>query len=252
MVGFMKKLFRSFSLTGLATLALAGVGLLAPLSAEALTEQQIVSKLEQVPVFLILNSEGQPLTASASAEDQEVKVPVVFLDNDTAQEFLARAQEEDANAEVALIDLGTLFQEIQTPDQGAAPVMYFPEEDELAAASSVQSDFRGVPLFFARRGADGPYLTITQDGESSLPMFFSRDDLQALLNRYTQENPGEASAITVEVLSLEWLLAAMASNDDQQLSEQLSRIRLFPSSEVIEYLRSQQPATPQQPAAPQQ
>lgn len=244
MVGLMKKLFRSVSVGGLATLALTGLGLLAPLSAEALPEDQIVSKLQQVPVFLILNAEGQPLTASATDDQQEVKVPVVFLDGDTAQTFLSQAQEEDTNAQVALIDLGTLFQETQAQAGGPAPLMYFPEEEELAAAASIESDFRGVPLFFARRGEDGPYLTITQNGESSLPMFFSRNDLQTLLDRYTQENPGEAAAISVEVLSLEWLLAAMATTGDTQLDQQLSQVRLFPSSQVLNDLRSQQPAAP--------
>ncbi|MBD2256736.1 Tic22 family protein [Pseudanabaena sp. FACHB-2040] len=248
----MKKLLRSWSVGGLATLVLTGVGLLAPLSAEALPEDQIVDKLQQVPVFLILNSEGQPLTAAASADAAEVKVPVVFLDGETAQEFLEQAQQEDANAQVALVDLGTLFQETQSQETGPAPVMYFPEEDELTAAATIQDDFRGVPLFFARRGEDGPYLTITQDGVSSLPMFFSRQDLQTLITRYTQENPGEARAIAIEVLSLEWLLAAMATSDDPQLDEQLQRIRLFPSSEVLQYLRSQQQEQSTRPATSSQ
>jgi hypothetical protein len=250
----MKKLFRSWSVSGLAALVLTGAGLLVPLSAAALTEEQIVSTLETVPVFLILNSQGQPLTATASADDaDEVKVPVVFLDNETAQEFLSRAQQEDANAQIALVDLGSLFQEVQSQAAGGqAPVMYFPEEDELTAATTIQDDFRGVPLFFARRGPEGPYLTITQDGVSSLPMFFSRQDLQSLVNRYVQENPGEARAISIEVLSLEWLLAAMTSSDDPELDEQLQRIRLFPSSEVLQYLRSQQPARPNNSAQPAQ
>lgn len=244
----MKTLFRSLSVGALTALSLAGLGAFASLPAAALTEEQIIGKLEQVPVFLILNSDGQPLTASATGENEaEVKVPVVFLDNETAETFLSRAQEEDAEAGLALIDLGTLFQETQSPE-GPAPLMYFPEEDELAAAATIQADFRGVPLFFARRGEDGPYLTLTLDnGEASLPMFFSRSDLQVLLDRYTEENPGEATAIAVEVMSLEWLLAAMSSNDDPDLNEQLDQVRLFPSSEVLQYLQSLQEAAP--PAA---
>lgn len=222
-----------------------------PRVAQALPEDQIVNKLQQVPVFLIVNGQGQPLTASASANEQEVKVPVVFLDSQAAEDFLGRAREQDTNATIALIDLGTLFQEAESPEAGTPPpLMYFPDEQELTAATSIQDDFRGVPLFFARKGADGPYLTITQDGQSSLPMFFSRADLQTLLDRYSQENPADAGQVAVEVLSLEWLLAAMSTTGDAELDSQLGQIRLFPSSEVVELLRSQQEQAAPGGAAP--
>lgn len=239
-----KRPLRALAAGGLVMATVAGTGLFVPEAAEALTDEQIISKLQPVPVFLIVNSEGQPLTASPSNEDTEIKVPLVFLDDTSVQAFLTRAQEEDAAAEIALIDLGTLFRETQSSDDTPSPLMYFPDEEELTAATSIQEDFRGVPLFFARQGDEGPYLTITLDGESSLPMFFSREDLQTLIDRYIQENPGAASSISVEVLSLEWLIAAMSANDDPELDAQLSQIQLFPSSEVLQYLRQQSEAAP--------
>lgn len=214
-------------------------GLLGLLPAQALTEQEIISKLEQVPVFLILNSEGRPLTAAATSGDDEVKVPVVFTDNDTAEDFLADAREQDAEAQVAPIDLGTLYQETQAEENVPPSLLYFPNEEELEAAVSISEDFQGVPLFLARQGEAGPYLTITQDDETFLPMFFSQDDLQALLDRYSTENPDESEDIQVQVLPLEWLIQVMAANDDPELDEQLSQVQLIPSTEVIEYLRSQ-------------
>lgn len=242
----LKKLFRSVTVGGFLGCALltSGIGL-SP--ADALTEQEIVGKLERVPVFLIVNAEGQPLTASATNREteEEVKVPVVFTDATTAEDFLNQAREQDSDAKVALIDLGTLYEESANDDGTPSPLLYYPDEQEREAAASIQTNFQGVPLFLARQGAEGPYLTITQDGETTLPLFFSRDDLQTLLDRYTQENPSESGDISVEVLSLEWLLENMAANDDPQLDEQLSRIRLFPSSDVLQYIRSQQNAAPQ-------
>lgn len=247
----MKKLFRSLAVGGLATLALTGAGWVSPRIAQALPEDQIVTKLQQVPVFLIVNAQGQPLTASASSDEQEVKVPVAFLDSQAAESFLGRAREQDANAKIALVDLGTLFQEVESAEGNSPPpIMYFPDEQELEAATSIQDDFRGVPLFFARKGADGPYLTITQNGQSSLPMFFSRADLQSLLDRYSQENPTDAGQISIEVLSLEWLLAAMSTTGDNELDAQLRQVRLFPSSEVVQFLRSQQGQQGQAAPAP--
>ncbi len=221
--------------------SLLGTSLFTPGMAWALSEEAIVEKLQQVPVFIILNSEGQPLTAAASTADaEEVKVPVVFIDGETAETFLAQAQTEDESAQVALVDLGTLYQETILSEEGTTPLLYFPMDEELAVANELQSDFRGVPLFIARQGTDGPYLTINQDGEASLPMFFSREDLQTLLDRYAETNGDAVDDISVQVLSLEWLLNTMSENDDPELDAQLEQIRLFPSTEVLDYIRSQQ------------
>lgn len=213
---------------------------LSPLPAEALSEEVIVDKLEQVPVFIILNSEGQPLTAAAEANNQEVNVPVVFIDGETAETFLAQAQAEDQSATIALVDLGTLYQETHFSSESSTPLLYFPIVEELDAAMDMAENFQGVPLFIARQGESGPYLTITQEGEASLPMFFSRDDLQVLLDRYAETDAEAAREIVVQVLSLEWLLATMATNDDPELDAQLEQVRLFPSTDVLNYIRSQQ------------
>lgn len=224
--------------------SLLGNSLLTPGAAWALSDEAIVSKLQQVPVFIILNAEGQPLTASAGSDSAEdTKVPVVFIDGETAEEFLEQAQSEDTSAQVALVDLGTLFQETTLSSEDATPLLYFPIDEELEAATNLQSDFRGVPLFIARQGSDGSYLTISEDGEASLPMFFSRDDLQTLLNRYSQTNENSLDDISVQVLSLEWLLNAMTESDDPELDAQLDQVRLFPSTDVLNYIRSQQEPT---------
>jgi nickel transport protein len=227
-------------MTALVSGSLLGGGLVMPLPAAALGEEAIVDKLEQVPVFVILNSDGQPLTAAAEVNNQEVKVPVVFIDGEAAEEFLTRAQAEDPSAQVALVDLGTLYQETVLNDAEKVPLLYLPISNELEAATQLQSNFQGVPLFLARQGADGPYLTLNQEGEVSVPMFFSRSDLQTLLNRYRETNAEAANNIVIQVLSLEWLLATMTSNNDPALDAQLNQVRLFPSTEVLNYIRAQE------------
>ncbi|HZG37172.1 MAG TPA: Tic22 family protein [Nodosilinea sp.] len=241
----MRQLFSSLLrplplMTALVSGSLLGGGLVMPLPAAALGEEAIVDKLEQVPVFVILNSDGQPLTAAAEVNNQEVKVPVVFIDGEAAEEFLTRAQAEDPSAQVALVDLGTLYQETVLNDAEKVPLLYLPISNELEAATQLQSNFQGVPLFLARQGADGPYLTLNQEGEVSVPMFFSRSDLQTLLNRYRETNAEAANNIVIQVLSLEWLLATMTSNNDPALDAQLNQVRLFPSTEVLNYIRAQE------------
>jgi hypothetical protein len=221
--------------------SLMGLSTLGAEPAWALSDQAIVDKLQQVPVFIILNAEGQPLTASAENDAaEEMKLPVVFIDGETAETFLAGAQAEDGSAQVALVDLGTLYEETILDDEAPTPLLYFPIDEEVEAATTLEANFRGVPLFIARQGTDGPYLTINENGEASLPMFFSRDDLQTLLDRYAETNADAVDDISVQVLSLEWLLNAMVENDDPELDAQLEQIRLFPSTDVLDYIRSQQ------------
>jgi hypothetical protein len=240
----MRKFLSSALMGALVGGSLLGLPLLAPTPAEALSEDEIVGMLEQVPVFLILNSDGQPLTASAEQASEEIKVPVVFIDGETAEDFLEDAQTEDSSAQVVVVDLGTLFQETILNAESTTPLLYFPTSEEVSTATELEANFQGVPLFMARQGLDGPYLTITQDGESSLPVFFSHDDLQTLLDAYEANNAEAADDITVQVLSLEWLIAVMAENDDPTLDDQLEKIRLFPSTDVLNYIRAQQGAAP--------
>ncbi len=250
----MRQLFSSILrplplLTALVSGSLLGGAWLMPLPAEALGEEAIVNKLEQVPVFIILNSDGQPLTAAAEVNNQEVKVPLVFIDGAAAEEFLTRAREEDPSATVALVDLGTLYQETVLSSDEQVPLLYLPIDDELEAAVELEANFQGVPLFLARQGEDGPYLTINQDGQASLPLFFSHNDLQTLLNRYEETNAASADEVVVQVMSLEWLLAAMTSSTDPALDNQLEQVRLFPSTEVLDFIRAQEP-TPSPSATP--
>jgi hypothetical protein len=45
-------------------------------------------------------------------------------------------------------------------------------------------------------------------------MFFSREDLQTYIDWVFEDNPAGAEEIVVEVVSLEWLLAAMAASEE--------------------------------------
>ncbi|MEM1279614.1 MAG: hypothetical protein AAGG53_06205, partial [Cyanobacteria bacterium P01_H01_bin.152] len=85
-------MFRRWVTTSLTGMAIAGCALMAPYPALALSEEQILRKLESIPVFLIVNSDGQSLTASVGeATDEEIQVPIVFLNSTEAENFLTEA-----------------------------------------------------------------------------------------------------------------------------------------------------------------
>lgn len=84
----MQGIFRRLASTGLTGLAIASCALMAPDPALALSEQEILEKLESVPVFLIVNGDGQSLTASVGeTEEEQVQVPLVFINSIEAENF---------------------------------------------------------------------------------------------------------------------------------------------------------------------
>lgn len=249
--GFMRRLFPRagvpLSLAG----AVAG-GLVLGLfgvtqRAWALTADQIASKLTQIPVFMILDANGERLKA-VSESDDNVQAPVVFLDGETAANVLAQVEAGGQDAQIEVVDLASVYQDVADAE-GMAPLLYFPIRDEVAVAVEIQPEFQGVPLFIPRRGEENAYLPFVQGDEISLPMFFSREDLQTYVDWVFEDNPAGAEDIVVEVVSLEWLLASMAASEDTTTDNQFSQVRLFPSSDVLEFIdtiREQQQSRPAQ------
>ncbi|MEY3296760.1 MAG: hypothetical protein RLZZ597_20 [Cyanobacteriota bacterium] len=236
--GFMRRLFPRVGVPLSLTGAVAG-GLMLGMfgvaqQAWALTAEQIASKLTQIPVFMILDANGEHLKA-ISESDENIQAPVVFLDGQTAANVLAQVEANGQDAQIEVVALARIYQDMATTD-GVAPLLYFPIQDEVAEAVEIQPEFQGVPLFIPRRGEANAYLPFVQGDEVSLPMFFSREDLQTYVDWVFEENPAGAEEITVEVVSLEWLLASMAASEDTTTDNQFSQVRLFPSSDVLEFI----------------
>lgn len=247
----MRKLFPRASLSLSLVGAVAGGLMLGAFGlaqqAWALTAEQIANKLTQIPVFMILDADGEHLKA-VSQIDGDVQAPVVFLDGETAAAVLSQVEASGQQAQIEVVDLGSVYREL-ADSAGVAPLLYFPIREEMAVAVEIEPEFQGVPLFIPRRGDSNAYLPFVQGDEVSLPMFFSRDDLQTYIDWVFEDNPAGAAEIVVEVVSLEWLLAAMAADEDTTENNQFNQVRLFPSTDVLEFInviRERQQAQPAQ------
>ncbi|MEO0532319.1 MAG: Tic22 family protein [Cyanobacteria bacterium P01_A01_bin.123] len=198
----------------------------------ALPPAEIVQILSTVPVFIIVNGEGAPLTTAQSQNGQQSERLVVFIYGSDAEAYLAN-QDSLAEARVASVWLSDLYERTQTQNSGGSAFAYIPNGAAVEAANELDEEFeRGVPLFVARQ--DSGYLFVRQEDEQRVPMFFSRADLQNLLDRLEQSSPEAAAAVFVDVIPLENVIRAMESDD----AAALSQIRLFPASEVIDYLQN--------------
>jgi len=150
----MQRIFRRLASTGLAGMAIAGSALMVSDPALALTEQQILEKLARVPVFLIVNGEGQSLTASVDTEAEDVEVPIVFLNSTEAENFLTRAENEGsaiaADAQIAILPLRDVYAEASSQLDSPNFLLYVPSASSVQQASQIaEQEIEGVPLYAA-------------------------------------------------------------------------------------------------------
>ena len=225
--------------TGLASAVVA-------MPAFALTNEQVASKLANVPVFVIGNNDGLVLISNGQAEGQLSQPSLyVFMTEQDAKTFLARANAANPQfapeAQVGLTSLENLYQEAESHSSDRPlQIVYVPEEAEATQATALNVGYQGgVPLFFARL-ADGSLAPVQQEnGETIFPLFFSRADLDALLGDLATRNPEARAAISVGVLPLEAMLAELKNSDDATLNQ----IRLLPDSATISAIQQSTPQT---------
>lgn len=220
-------------------MAIAGSALMVSDPALALSEQQILEKLERVPVFLIVNGEGQSLTASVPTEAEEVEVPIVFLNSVEAENFLERAETEGseiaANAQIAILPLRDVYAEASTQLDSPNSLVYIPSVNSVQQASQIaEQEIQGVPLYAAVDLERDQYLLT---GENTLPMFFSLSDLQSQVSALVESNPDIQDAIGVEVTTLETILGNMAA-DNPDIDQLLELVQFVPSSQTMQYLQT--------------
>src|SRR6476469_520107 len=194
----MKSLVRLGAILGIVGSTLLGPSPIGKMSALALPEPQILEKLRPVPVFTITDAQGAPLIAS---------VPKT-------------GQGQPGNAFVP------------------APQQVQSAKTVLQQTGQQVNEFNGVPLFLARGGAENGYLTIQRGQQEVIPLFFNKEDLQGMVDRFKQQQPNVTATIKIEVVNLESVLEALRTENDPFLTQMI----LIPSRESLEFVRSLQPA----------
>jgi Tic22-like family len=105
-----------------------------------------------------------------------------------------------------------------------------------------------VPLFIAKStDQEGVYLTTRQNDREVIPVYFSREDVQGMIDRLRQSQPDLANKVEIQVINLEGLIQNLQTSDN----EALNQIVLVPSQETRTFIRSLAPAEGQ-PAQGQQ
>ena len=245
-----------------ATLGLVGSTLIGSLCTDnlqalALTPDQVVQKLQSVPVFTVTDAQGSPLVASVPTgqnQNQTAAVAGVFISQRDAQAFVERLKKEKPDlgrtvqvVPVSLAEVYKLDQENRNKPNGL-DFAFIPVQQQVQSAQAIVSQtrqsgqqaqqFQGTPLFVARGGQEQGYLTIQENGKQVIPFFFDKEQLQGMIDRFKQQQPNLASTVKMQVVPLEGVIQTLQSSND----DKLNNIVLVPSQESIQFLRSLPPA----------
>jgi hypothetical protein len=223
--------------------SLIGSTLLAATPIQALPESQIVDKLQGIPVFALTDSDNLLLTASVANEQGKPAKGGAFFSQADAKTFLQKLQKENPNlakqVEIRPVSLSEVYKAQMSLDpKKRVDILYVPNQNQVKTALSlVQKSDRqfngGVPVFMAKNSRKGTFITIAgKNNQSVVPVFFDRDQLQPLIDKFKQQQP--SATIEVQVFALEALLDGMRIKNDPFYESLL----FSPSREGLDVLRS--------------
>ena len=251
----MKSLVRLGAILGIVGCTLLGLSPIGKMSALALPEPQILEKLREVPVFTITDAQGTPLVNSVPKQGQgqsgNASVARIFISQKDAQAFVEQLKTRNpqlaALARVTLVSLGEIYQISQANKDKPNELLfgYIPAPQQVESAKTVLrqtgqqvNEFDGVPLFYARTATEDGVLTFQQGQQEVIPLFFNKEELQAAVDLFKQQQPNVTTTLKIEVVNLEGVIEDLRTKNDPFLSQLI----LVPSQESLEFVRSLQPA----------
>ncbi|MGK7936070.1 MAG: Tic22 family protein [Xenococcaceae cyanobacterium] len=236
-----RKLACSSAVLGMVSTVILSLGFGHNLKAWALPTEQVLQKLNPVPVFTITNDKGVPLLLSGKDEAQ---VAGIFINPQDAEVFINDLKTKNPDlgnqVQVTLVSLGEVYKLAQAEQTKENDILFnlIPEKTEVESAKTILSqsgqEYKGgVPLFVAKVGSSNEYLVMGKDSQQIIPLFFEKEQLEKMVNVFKQQKPDLAETVTIEVVPLENIIATLQSSDD----ETLTKIKLVPSSESQEFVR---------------
>lgn len=236
-----KSLVRWSTTLGIASIFLSS-GIAGNLTALALPEDQVLKKLDPVPVFTIADEQGAPLVASG---EDEAKVAGVFISQNDANEFVEQLKTQNPElakkVKVVPVSLGEVHKlaESSQGQENALNFHYVPQEEAVNSAKVIgeanQQPYQGgVPLFVAKGGENKGYLTIEKDSQQVIPFFFDKQQLEEMVARFKEQKPEVAASVDIEVVPLEGVIETLETSEDKMLE----KIVLVPTAESIQFLQN--------------
>jgi len=245
------------TVTAIATATIATATI--TLSAEALTEAQVLERLNGIPVFTITDATGAPLLGSVpnqpAGANKPSQVLLFFLNPDDAQATLTQIKKNNpalgGKAQIVIRSMNDAYEVIKkNQDKKEVAFQIVPAKASIDSARTILTSqgkpadkLPNVPVFFATGGKDKEQglLTLEQNGKQLVPFFFDQKDLQSLIDRAKQQQPDVAGATKIQVTSLFQVLDSMVTTKDNKPAADTERFTFVPSRSAFEYVVKNQP-----------
>ncbi|BAY64364.1 Tic22 family protein [Calothrix brevissima NIES-22] len=242
-----------------ATLAIAGsvlsgaLPVIGNLQAIALPQDQVVKKLQEVPVFTLTNAKGEFIVISRDNQGKKISQVGFFISKQDAQKFLDnRLKKENpqlaGTLQVRPLSLADYYKIVLEGKKKSDSVFYtlVPTQQQVESARTLLTQsgqqgqqFNGIPLFVPKFKKDNSYLTIPlpQSNERYIPFFFEKEQAVNLLDQFKKAAPQEGANTEIQVVDLYGVIEALNSSNDPGMN----KIVLYPSQESINFIRSLAP-----------
>jgi hypothetical protein len=229
-------------------IGLVSSAVLAVQPADALSDAQITEKLQSIPVIMLTDKSGSPLVGQLNDKQKGVFTEVYLGQkevNATLQKLKATNPTVAKQLQVRVVTLGDVYKnQLSNSGDKKLNFLVIPSETQVKSAISLlrKSDpakaqqFNGVPLFVGIAGKPRGYVSINsvQEKKRIIPIFFDKEQLQAVLDRFKKDQPSLAPTTEIQVISLDSLLTQMRAKNEPFYGQ----IVLARSREMAEYVAS--------------
>lgn len=217
------------------------------LAAGVKLKKSLKSKLSQVPVFAVTNSDGQPYLVEDGKDN--IQKSYIFFSPEDAARMMAKVKQANATEDIRIhvIGLDKAYEMVSNPpsssglkdSEGRELMMTFllhpdnvqvQKARELLKKEKKKPNFEGIPVFVARG------LMLRKGDESNIPVFLDKDDLELAWKRLRESDKSLPANPVIEIADLFQLLKEMENGD----KEELRNLGFFASRKSIEWIRNHQ------------
>ena len=251
-----KPLIRWSVTLGVAGASFLGWGIVENLMAVALPPEEIIKKLQEVPVFTLMDDQGSPLVASGEGD---AKFAGVYINKQDATEFVDRLKTENPElaqkVQIVPLPLSEVYKlsESDKTKENALNFAYIPDKEAVNSAKTIISQTEqepykgGVPLFVATGKENNDFIFFEQNSQQVVPFFFDKAQLDNMVAKVKEQQPELAEDLKVGVVLLENVIQTLETSED----EMLENIVLVPTVESVKAVQTlQEQAAPAGEAAP--
>lgn len=211
------------------------------------SKKSLSEKLSQVPVFAVTNASGQPYLAKMDGSGSQIGL--IFFSHLDALNMLKDMQKNPgaSDARVYIMGLDKAYEMVKakpTPSgirgsSGEELTMvfrFYPDSRQVKAAEGLVRKLRlrqgvdGVPVFVAKG------LTLRKGSEHVVPLFFTKEDLDAAWSKLRESNRDLPGSAQVVVGNLLFIIQKMENGEEPQLRN----LGFFAPRASVEYVAQEQ------------